>query len=176
MKLQINLKSLQKNITALNNQSVTVGIISDTPRTAASIDFNQDIRTVSSADAQAGIDSAGLQSYKSRHPKAKGRSKNPSLKKLGAWLDEKKGVFSDAMQNANNKDVIAVLELLSIMDKTPRNIRQLETASRAIVRNPILRGDYNPNSAKWAKKKGFDHWGIATGTFFNNIKAKYETW
>lgn len=43
---------------------------------------------------------------------------------------------------------------------------------QAIVRNPILRGDYGHNSARTEKIKGFNHLGIDTAQLFRSIKAK----
>lgn len=44
---------------------------------------------------------------------------------------------------------------------------------QAVVRNPILRGDYGKNSSKATKEKGFNKLLIWTSQFFQNIKARY---
>lgn len=49
--------------------------------------------------------------------------------------------------------------------------KRVENLLQAIVRNPILRGDYGPNSAVTKAIKGFDRYGIDTGQLFKNIKA-----
>jgi hypothetical protein len=43
---------------------------------------------------------------------------------------------------------------------------------QAIVRNPILRGDYGPNMPSTIRRKGFDRYMIDTGQLFNSIKAR----
>jgi hypothetical protein len=43
---------------------------------------------------------------------------------------------------------------------------------QAIVRNPILRGDYGKNKKETIKRKGFDRYMIDTGQFFNSIIAR----
>jgi hypothetical protein len=43
---------------------------------------------------------------------------------------------------------------------------------QAIVRNPILRGDYGSNTSVTAKIKGFDRLMMDTGQLFKNIKAR----
>jgi hypothetical protein len=48
----------------------------------------------------------------------------------------------------------------------------LTNAIQAIVRNPILRGDYGRNNLFTQKVKGFNRLMIDTGQFFNNIKAR----
>lgn len=45
---------------------------------------------------------------------------------------------------------------------------------QAIVRNPVLRGDYGPNNAATIRKKGFDRYMIDTGQLFNSIKARIK--
>jgi len=52
--------------------------------------------------------------------------------------------------------------------------RRAETLLQAIVRNPILRGDYGNNSELTQKIKGFDRFGIDTAQLFKAIKAKVK--
>ncbi len=49
--------------------------------------------------------------------------------------------------------------------------RRSENLLQAIVRNPILRGEYGPNSALTQKIKGFDRAMIDTAQLFKSIKA-----
>jgi hypothetical protein len=49
--------------------------------------------------------------------------------------------------------------------------RRAENLLQAIVRNPILRGDYGSNSSLTRKIKGFDRKMIDTAQLFKNIKA-----
>ncbi len=50
--------------------------------------------------------------------------------------------------------------------------KRLENLLQAIVRNPILRGDYGHNSAKTKKIKGFDRYMFDTAQLFKAIKAR----
>lgn len=50
--------------------------------------------------------------------------------------------------------------------------KRAENLLQAIVRNPILRGDYGNNSPITQKIKGFDRLMIDTGQLFKSIKAK----
>lgn len=50
--------------------------------------------------------------------------------------------------------------------------RRCETLLQAIVRNPILRGDYGSNSAVTKKIKGFDRLMIDTAQLFKSIISK----
>ncbi len=49
--------------------------------------------------------------------------------------------------------------------------KRCENLLQAIVRNPILRGDYGGNSLKTQKRKGFDRNMIDTAQLFKAIKA-----
>jgi translation initiation factor 1 (eIF-1/SUI1) len=50
--------------------------------------------------------------------------------------------------------------------------KRCENLLQAIVRNPILRGDYGSNSALTQKIKGFDRGMIDTAQLFKALKAK----
>ncbi len=50
--------------------------------------------------------------------------------------------------------------------------KRAENLLQAIVRNPILRGDYGSNSQLTQKIKGFDRKMIDTAQLFNAIKAR----
>lgn len=50
--------------------------------------------------------------------------------------------------------------------------RRAENLLQAVVRNPILRGEYGPNSALTKKVKGFDRGMIDTAQLFKAIKAR----
>lgn len=49
--------------------------------------------------------------------------------------------------------------------------RRCENLLQAIVRNPILRGEYGPNSDLTKKIKGFDRGMIDTAQLFKSLKA-----
>ncbi len=75
---------------------------------------------------------------------------------------------------AKNKDVRKVVDEIAAQTfkKRSKDNKRLENAIQAVIRNPILRGDYGKNLAATIKAKGFDKLGIDTGQFFKNIKAK----
>lgn len=53
--------------------------------------------------------------------------------------------------------------------------KRLENLLQAVVRNPILRGDYGSNSALTKRIKGFDRLMIDTAQLFKSIKASVKT-
>ena len=82
---------------------------------------------------------------------------------LGAWSGRK--------ANSNNAAILRVLRTYAAYLSKPENNNRLRNAVQAVVRNPILRGDYGSNSESYAKQKGFNRFLIATGTLFDSIKA-----
>lgn len=73
---------------------------------------------------------------------------------------------------STNKDLLAVINTIVEELNGRENKRRLINAVQAVVRNPILRGDYGRNSKKTAKEKGFNKLMMSTGQFFKNIKAR----
>lgn len=97
------------------------------------------------------------------------------LTQVAEWLEEDRGLFSKAMGKAGNKQLNELVEMFAQLAQgnDPVIQRRLENACRSIVRNPMLRREYGINSEATAKGKGFNHWGINTGTLFKAIEAKY---
>lgn len=75
---------------------------------------------------------------------------------------------------AKNKDVLDVVQEIAAQTfgKKSKDNKRMENAVQAVIRNPILRGDYGSNAERTIKAKGFDKLGIDTGQFFKAIKAK----
>lgn len=72
-----------------------------------------------------------------------------------------------------NKDIIEVINLI-IDELNGKEVKQrILNSVQAVVRNPILRGDYGRNAPKTAKEKGFNKLLISTGQFFKSIKARW---
>lgn len=71
-----------------------------------------------------------------------------------------------------NEDVLNVLMFIVENLNGKENRQRIINAVQAVVRNPILRGAYGRNSAKTAKKKGFNKLLMDTGQLFKNIKAR----
>ena len=161
MRLEVDLTPLNKDLLKLEKQSVVVGV--DNTTKAANADYSKPPTTLSTLSG----------STARNFVKRKGRQKNITLRKLAFILDAKKGIFSDVLINAENKELVAMGQLFAKFNKSAGDIRRLQNIGQALVRNPILRKDYNPNKPSTIKRKRFNHYGLNTGTFFNNIKAKY---
>jgi hypothetical protein len=70
-----------------------------------------------------------------------------------------KAFFQMALSDSNKQGAI-------------RNAKRLINLVQAIVRNPILRGDYGGNKGSTADAKGFDRLLFDTGQMFKNIRAR----
>ena len=103
----------------------------------------------------------------------------PKLADLAVWLDQKFGIFTDAEKRMKNRDLIKLMnEFAAYFEQdgklTKVQIMEIERTARALVRNPILRGDIGKNKPATIKAKGFDWAGVDTGTLFKNIRGRYS--
>lgn len=155
----INLNN--KRFYDLSRESVTVGILDNAP--AAIPNYNLSRRLPN--------DSSGLRVLRVK-------KKSPlMLKQLAKILDSNPlfRIFSDPKITGANRFARQVAEQFAKLDKTPSDILMLERACRAMIRNPIYQAQYMAqNDPAYAKKKLGNAYGIATGTFFGSIKARYS--
>lgn len=168
------LATLDGDFKNLEKQRLVVGVL-DNRKRAAEGDSKQPLKSKNYRDPN-----GGSFTVMSRKAKAGSRAKNPKLKDVAAWIDRRRRGQMFAQFNikaAHNADVARVAESFAegfaqgLRD--PARIKRLENAGRALVRNPILRSRYGSNKASTAKEKGFNHYGMDTGTLFNNIKAEF---
>lgn len=108
------------------------------------------------------------------------KSRNLSEKTTGQIFVENMermntNLLVEPFRSKQNKDIVkftsAFLQLATggkIKELRVRNLIQ------AVVRNPILRGDYGGNTAATADAKGFDRLLIDTAQMFKAIKAKVK--
>jgi len=92
-------------------------------------------------------------------------------------LKYKVNIFRKPFKNKNNSDLKRVINLMiklffSDGIGNASSEARLKNALQALVRNPILRGDYGNNSPKTVRNKGFNRFMIDTGQMFKSIKAK----
>lgn len=114
-------------------------------------------------------------SYAGLNIAASGKSsKKVSLVQVGKYMNNRFGWLKKPFKLSQNKDVLKVVQEIAAQEfgKKSRDNKRLENAVQAVIRNPILRGDYGRNAASTIKQKGFDKLGILTGQMFKAIKAK----
>lgn len=66
-------------------------------------------------------------------------------------------------------------EFGKVLTGQTQSLTRVETALRAVFRNPILQGKYGRNSRAWAKVKTFNRKLIDTGQFFKSILARVRS-
>lgn len=101
-----------------------------------------------------------------------GRKVDGTLVGIARELDTKYHWLTRPWATQKNADVRNVINLIVRTMAGKDTMQRIVNSVQAVVRNPILRGDYGTNSARRAKQKGFNKLLIATGQFFKNIKAE----
>lgn len=174
MDIELDFTDLEKQVEEFNSHHVRVGVL-DTGKTARRADREKPLKSFQ-----------GKQASRVKLGNA-GRS-NLKMTQLAQFMDARYGVFSKAENNFHNNDVIRVtnelIRMFNAGNSSPEMIRRIESAARALVRNPIMRKDFGSNSQATIKGgvgyngyqtegKGFDWPMVDTGSFFNSIKAQY---
>lgn len=97
-----------------------------------------------------------------------------SLKEIFSVFNAAYNLLLGPWKNPDNDDVVKVTrELAKDLSKPGTNKQRFLNAAQAVVRNPILRGDYGENSPQWKKTKGFSRLFINTGRMFDAIRARF---
>jgi len=101
-------------------------------------------------------------------------SQKVSLAEVAKYTDNMFKWLKKPFKLKSNKDVLAIVKEIAAQTfgKKSTDNKRLENAVQAVIRNPILRGDYGKNAASTIKAKGFDKLGINTAQLFKSIKAK----
>ncbi len=172
--IDLDFTNLEKEVQEFNSHHIRIGVL-DKSKTTRQADHSKPLKSFQGKEAsRVMVGNKGHSTLK--------------LSKLAEYMDGRYGVFSKAENNFNNADVVRVtnelIQMFNAGDASPELIRRIESAARALVRNPIMRKDFGSNALATIKGgvgyngyrtqgKGFDWPMIDTGTFFNSIKAKY---
>lgn len=89
-------------------------------------------------------------------------------------LDNRYKWLRKPFTSPNNKDVTKVVNDIVKSIQGQGDKQRVLNGMQAVIRNPILRGEYGTNSPRTANKKGFDKLLMATGQFFKAIKARFK--
>lgn len=107
--------------------------------------------------------------------KTAGNNKNETLRAVFAKWNLRYQLLLAPLRAAGNKDVVEVIgRMVADLGTLGKQKQQFLNAVQALIRNPIMRGDYGKNSKEWAKAKGFNRLLINTGAMFNAIKARFK--
>ncbi len=115
----------------------------------------------------------GLSSYAGGPVRKKGRSGSVTLDEVSSDFSERLGFnYLSEPFKKRTSDIIKFTDgFLKMVFGKKGQTRRVENLLQAIVRNPILRGDYGSNAQKTQKIKGFNRYGIDTGQLFKAIRA-----
>jgi hypothetical protein len=95
-----------------------------------------------------------------------GRKIGISGQELGGYLEDNYGWLDIPFQIDSNKEILDFAQVyIQSMDDIPSREARIKSLAMAIIRNPILRGDYG-------KKDNGGVRLVDTGQFFNSIKAE----
>lgn len=82
--------------------------------------------------------------------------------------------LSAPFKSKKNKDILRFLGVFFKVVTGRSKPKRLENLLQAVVRNPILRGDYGPNARVTKRIKGFDRAMIDTGQLFRAIVSSVK--
>lgn len=104
-------------------------------------------------------------------------TRKPSGKSISqVFKDNQERLNTDMLKEPFQKkssDIIKFTDAFLKMVFSPKSMtKRVENLLQAIVRNPILRGDYGDNTATTADNKGFNRGLIDTAQMFKSIRAR----
>jgi hypothetical protein len=121
--------------------------------------------------------SKGLKSYAGGPArKTSNQSSGMTIAQVSEELRKKIGInfYTVPFHSKRNKDILNFLKAFFDLCAGRTQAKRLENTLQAIVRNPILRGDYGRNSDVTSKIKGFNRFMIDTAQLFRAITAKVQ--
>ncbi len=119
--------------------------------------------------------SKGLKSYAGGLArKISSRSSGMTISEVSEDLRKRTGInfYTRPFSSKKNKDILNFVKSFFDLSMGRTEKRRTENLLQAIVRNPILRGDYGRNTAATAKTKGFNRFMIDTAQLFKAITSK----
>lgn len=117
----------------------------------------------------------GLKSYAGGPArKTSNKPSGQTIAEVSESLRKKTGInfYTRPFQSRKNKDILAFSKTFFDLCAGRAQPKRAENLLQAIVRNPILRGDYGRNTSITAKIKGFNRLMIDTAQLFKAITAK----
>lgn len=119
----------------------------------------------------------GISSY-AGGPARKASNKNSgmTISEVSKDLRARTGIniFTQPFFAKKNKDIVNFVKEYFDLCAGRTQKKRVENLLQAIIRNPILRGDYGKNSPQTAKTKGFNRFMIDTAQLFRAITSKVK--
>ncbi len=118
--------------------------------------------------------SKGLKAYAGGPARKLSRKSYQMVSQVSEKLRKNTGInfYTNPFKSKNNSDILKFTKSFFKLCTGTGTQRRTENLLQAIVRNPILRGDYGSNSRATVKIKGFNRFMIDTSQLFQSIKAK----
>lgn len=115
-----------------------------------------------------------LSSYAGGPIRKKTRHSSETISQVGKSLRENTGInyLTAPFENKNNADILKFSKSFFDLVFGRSQKKRAENLLQAIIRNPILRGEYGPQGDLTKKIKGFDRPWIDTAQFFKALVAK----
>lgn len=174
LEIELDFTNLEKEVKTFNQHHIRIGILNK-EKVARRAAHNEPLKPFQGKQASQAM----------KGNKGKTQIK---LTQLAKYLDTQYGVFSKAKYHFANQDVIRVtnelVRLFNAGNQSLEQIRRIESAARALIRNPIMRKEFGSNARTTIYGgigynghpiggKQFDWPMVDTGTFFTSIQAKY---
>ncbi len=160
-----------------------VGILVDKPhRNPLTIQqVKKRVKTAQGKDSALSTRTAFLNSrfktYAGGPARKTGSGSNGTLSEISEKLRQNTGIniFTRPFRLKTNREILKFSQgFVGAILRRGVSFKRVENLLQAIVRNPILRGDYGKNKPSTAKSKGFNRFMIDTAQLFQNIKAKVQ--
>jgi hypothetical protein len=116
----------------------------------------------------------GLGSYAGGPVRKTTNTSTQSISSVSEDLRKHIGInfYTVPFNSKKNRDLLKFVDEFFALCAGRGEVRRAINFLQAIVRNPILRGDYGKNSKVTKKIKGFDRFMIDTGQLFKALTAK----
>lgn len=116
----------------------------------------------------------GLKNFAGGPARRVGAKSSKSIQDVSKSLRRITGInfYTRPFRSRANRDILRLFKHFFDFCAGRGERRRVENALQAVVRNPILRGDYGANSEATTKIKGFDRLMIDTGQLFKAIRAR----
>jgi hypothetical protein len=108
--------------------------------------------------------------------KASNRNSGMTISEVSEDLRKRTGIniYTQPFLGKKNKDILAFVKDYFELCAGKTSKKRVENLLQAIIRNPILRGDYGRNTKQTAKAKGFNRFMIDTAQLFRAITSKVK--
>jgi hypothetical protein len=162
MRLVLDRKFRAKAHKLFNKYSIEVGVLTNSPYR----------KPLKGERGKKGQDVIG--SYAGGPVRRKSREIQGTVGEVSDKFRENTGInyLTKPFEIKENKEILRFTRAFFMGVFGKGSTKRMENLAQAIIRNPILRGDYGSNSALTKKIKGFDRFMFDTGQLFQSIKAK----